>query len=79
MGCGCAKPNNSITTTLNIKGMTCHHCVQAVKSALEKVSSVENVNVDLASATATILHYDVEGIRDKFVEAVEKAGYEVKE
>lgn len=41
--------------TLKIDGMTCNHCVQAVKVALFEVPGVLNVDVDLASGRATVL------------------------
>ncbi len=58
---------------LEIKGMTCGHCVGAVREALQNVPGVEKVlDVDLQSGTARI-----EGKADSaaLVKAVEEEGY----
>jgi copper chaperone CopZ len=62
--------------TVHVVGMSCDHCVRAVRDELTKIDGVSGVDVDLASgrvtiaATATI---DDEAVRA----AVEEAGYEV--
>ena len=60
-------------TRLNIEGMTCDHCVKAVKDALERTPGVEQAQVDLAEGKAT-----VEGVADVQVmlQAVENEGYQ---
>ena len=57
---------------LNITGMTCNHCENAVREALEAVPGSEDVTVDLASGEAT-----VQGPADvrTLLRAVEKEGY----
>ncbi len=59
-------------TQLNIEGMTCDHCVSAVKGALERTPGVENAQVDLSASSAT-----VEGAADVqlMLQAVESEGY----
>lgn len=45
------------TTTINIAGMTCGHCVSAVKAELSELPGVDAVDVDLVAggtSTATI-------------------------
>jgi len=39
--------------TLKIKGMSCQHCVSSVKKALEDISGISEVTVDLKKAKAT--------------------------
>lgn len=63
-------------TTLKISGMTCGHCVNHVKDALEGVKGVKKAKVDLDSASAVIDHKD-EVPLDMLVSAVSEAGYEV--
>lgn len=59
-----------------IEGMHCEHCVDAVKSALEKVEGVRNVNVDLNKKIAVV---DVENVKDEILaDAVDGVGFEVK-
>ncbi len=63
-----------MTTTANIQGMTCVHCVRAVFTALSGVKGITRADVTLGRA---IIEHDAtltpEGIR----EAVSIAGYEV--
>ena len=62
--------------TLKIKGMSCQHCVKAVKKALEEIEGIDNVSVDLATGEAVFDEtrpVDADLIREK----VEKAGYEL--
>ena len=39
--------------TIQIKGMSCNHCVMAVTKALGGIDGVSNVKVDLAKGEAT--------------------------
>ena len=42
---------------LNIEGMTCNHCVKAVKNSISSLSGVNNINVSLSENNVT-LEYD---------------------
>jgi copper chaperone len=60
--------------TYTVTGMTCGHCVEAVKSEVGQVSGVTSVDVELENGTVTVTGVaapDVAQIR----EAVEEAGY----
>lgn len=59
--------------TIAVEGMSCEHCEQTVKEALESVDSVTEASVDREAGTAT-----VEGDADvgPLVDAVEEAGYD---
>ena len=59
-------------TTLSINGMTCQHCVKAVREALESVPNTKNVQVNLDTNQAT-----VEGEPDTqaLLQAVSNEGY----
>ena len=61
--------------TLQIRGMTCGHCVRTVTKALQGVAGVENVSVDLGAGQAR-----VGGAADPaaLVRAIENEGYDVK-
>ena len=41
------------TRTIEVKGMSCNHCVQSVTQALSNIEGVANVKVDLLGGTAT--------------------------
>ncbi len=59
--------------TLNVSGMSCHHCSARVKSALEAVKGVQSAEVDLENGTATVVgNFSA----DDAVKAVVAAGYE---
>lgn len=63
----------SDTLTLKIEGMTCMHCVAAVKKALAAVDGVDEVvDVSLDSGSAT-----VRGCADAgaLIAAVKESGY----
>lgn len=64
-------------TVINVEGMSCSHCVNAVNRALREVEGVVAVDVDLQSKTATVEHGDAATF-DKMKNAIEEAGYEVK-
>ncbi|TGE36415.1 hypothetical protein E4K67_21050 [Desulfosporosinus fructosivorans] len=61
---------------LKVEGMTCNHCKMRVEKALQGVSGVESVKVDLAAKEAVITG-DVE--RDNLVKAIQNAGYSIVE
>jgi len=59
-------------TTLKVEGMTCNHCKMRVEKALQGVSGVEGVQVDLNGKAAV-----VSGVADRaqLIKAVVEAGY----
>jgi copper ion binding protein len=62
-------------TKLKIEGMSCEHCVKAVKTALEGISGVKSADVNLKAKTADVDH--AAGVTsDDLKAAVEEAGYE---
>jgi copper chaperone len=67
----------STTTVINVEGMTCGHCVNAVQTEVGKLDGVTDVSVDLASGQVTIVA-DTEPDAGAVREAVEEAGYEVR-
>ena len=64
------------TSTYTVTGMTCDHCVAAVRDEIGKVDGVTSVDVELASGTVTVESerpVDPDAVRA----AVAEAGYEV--
>jgi len=62
------------TTTYQVTGMTCDHCVRAVTTELVLLDGVRSVDVDLAQGAVTVTSdgpLDVEDVR----EAIDEAGY----
>jgi copper chaperone CopZ len=65
----------TMRTTLKIGGMSCEHCVKAVKTALEEVAGVRSAKVSLKDNSALVDHGD--GVTLAALKAaVEEAGYE---
>jgi copper chaperone len=65
-------------TILNVEGMSCEHCVKAVKNAVGKLPGVSGVAVDLKAKTVMV-EYDpaLSGISD-IKNAIIDQGYDVK-
>jgi copper chaperone len=63
-------------STIMIDGMSCMHCVMRVKKAIEGLSGINNVNVEIGKATVS---FDDTKISQKDIEAaITKAGYKIK-
>ncbi len=60
--------------TVKINGMSCQHCVASVTKAIEDISGVSQVSVDLDKGEAT---YDGEVDQLVIEEAITKIGFEV--
>ena len=66
-----------VSTTVNVSGMTCGHCVSAVSEELEALDGVETVDVDLNAggiSTVTVAS-ERELSPSEIGEAVAEAGY----
>jgi copper chaperone len=60
---------------LKVEGMSCNHCVMAVKRALKGLDGVGTVEVDLENGKVTVVG---EALKDDAMkEAIDDAGYEV--
>jgi copper chaperone len=65
-----------VTTTYQIAGMTCGHCVGSVSSELSQLPGVSDVKVDLTAGTASVT--SDQPLDDAAVRAaVDEAGYEL--
>ena len=58
--------------TLNVEGMTCDHCVQTIKEAVNNLVGISRVEVDLENKQVAV-EYDkalvkLDSITDKIVE-----------
>ena len=62
---------------LNVEGMSCSHCENAVKKAVGALEGVDSVAVDLAGKTATV---EFDGGKVSLADiknAIEEQGYDV--
>lgn len=64
------------TNTYTVTGMTCDHCVGAVRGEVEQIPGVTDVRVELSTGTVTVTSetpIDLEAVRA----SVDEAGYEL--
>lgn len=65
------------TKTIKVRGMSCQHCVNAIKQNVGKVPGVDNVDVSLQAGTVTV-SYDAEKTNMEAIEgAIAGAGYDI--
>ncbi|MGC1214712.1 MAG: cation transporter [Micromonospora sp.] len=65
-----------VTTTYQVQGMTCGHCVNSVSAEVGAIAGVQDVQVDLASGQVTVTSespLDTDTVRA----AVDEAGYDL--
>ncbi len=63
---------------LRVVGMSCEHCVQAVKKALEGVPGVKSAQVSLEQGLVEV-ETDTEPVPvEQLVKAIEEAGYQAE-
>ena len=60
---------------LNVNGMTCGMCENAVKTALLKCSGVKNAEVSHKEGKAVVKVEEGKAKADELIKAVEKAGF----
>ena len=70
-------PMAPVSTTVNVSGMTCGHCVSSVSEELEALAGVETVDVDLNSGGISTVTITSAGALStaEIGEAVAEAGY----
>jgi copper chaperone len=62
--------------TLNVKGMSCNHCVAAVTKAANDVAGVKRVKVDLKSGEVSF-EYPDDNALGQVKAAITEEGFEV--
>lgn len=63
------------TVTLNVKGMTCNHCVMAVKKSLEAIEGVVSADVTLSPPRAVVTCDASRVTVDRLTAATGEEGY----
>jgi copper chaperone len=66
------------TLDLNVEGMSCAHCVHAVKSAVSGLAGVDKVEVSLEKNLATVEFDPAVASLQAIKSAIEGEGYSVK-
>jgi formate dehydrogenase gamma subunit len=70
------KEENTMLSTIKVKGMSCQHCVMSVTKALGQLDGIKNVQVDLAKGEVRFDNTK-EVASHRIEKAIEDAGYEV--
>jgi formate dehydrogenase gamma subunit len=70
------KEENTMLSTIKVKGMSCQHCVMSVTKALGQLDGIKNVQVDLAKGEVRFDNTK-EVASNRIEKAIEEAGYEV--
>ena len=63
-------------TEIKVEGMSCVNCVRYVTEALQGLSGVRDVNIDLSTGKVTLDRSDSVTL-DDIADAVQNAGYKV--
>ncbi len=63
------------TTRLQVSGMTCGHCQEAVEKALKARPGVRNATVHLQEGTAEVEYEEADVAPEQLIAAVEEEGY----
>jgi copper chaperone len=63
--------------TLNVEGMSCSHCENAVKKSVGALGGVSNVTVDLKGKQVTVEFESGKVTVEAIKEAIEDQGYDV--
>lgn len=61
--------------TLNVEGMSCNHCVQAVNNALSGIAGVADIVVSLKDKTVSFSHDPAQVPLETIKAAITDAGY----
>ena len=78
-GYGVIEDKNSNQVTIPIGGMTCAACAQRIEKAIEKLTGIIKVSVNLATEKATV-EYDPQQIKlSSIKQCIEKTGYKALE
>ena len=63
---------------LNVKGMSCGHCVKAVEGSVGELEGVDQVKVDLEEGLVTVSFKNEIVSLEKIKETIDDQGYEVE-
>ncbi|MFC0270816.1 copper chaperone CopZ [Metabacillus herbersteinensis] len=64
--------------TLNVKGMSCGHCINSIEGSVGELSGVTTVKVNLDSGTVSVEFNPNEITIDKIKETIDDQGYDVQ-
>lgn len=63
--------------TFQVPDVSCDHCKSSIEGALQPISGVNDATVDVAGKVVTVDFDDALVQKDRLVEAINEAGYDV--
>ena len=63
--------------TIKVEGMTCQHCVQTITEALNDITGLNTVNVDLVNKEVSVKFNENETKLKKIFDKIIEVGFEL--
>ena len=63
--------------TIKVEGMTCQHCIQTITDALNNITGLNMVNVDLVKKEVTVKFNENETKLKKIYDKIVEVGFEL--
>jgi len=63
--------------TIKVEGMTCQHCVQTITEALNNITGLNTVNVDLVNKEVSVKFNENETKLKKIFDKIIEVGFEL--
>ena len=63
--------------TIKVEGMTCQHCVQTISEALNNITGLNTVNVDLVKKEVSVKFNENETKLKKIFDKIIEVGFEL--
>ena len=64
--------------TIKVEGMTCQHCVQTITEALNNITGLNTVNVDLVKKEVSVTFNEYETELKKISDKIIEVGFELR-
>jgi copper chaperone len=62
---------------INVEGMSCEHCINAITKAVKALNGINSVNVSLKEKTVTVEYDNMKVSLDKIKAEIEDQGYDI--
>ncbi|KAK7181847.1 hypothetical protein DPSP01_002435 [Paraphaeosphaeria sporulosa] len=72
------KKNKTLTTTVDVEGMTCGACTSAIESGFKDVEGVYQFNISLLANRAVLVHDPAKLTAEQIVEIIEDRGFDAR-
>ncbi|KAF2450594.1 heavy metal translocatin [Karstenula rhodostoma CBS 690.94] len=72
------KKNKTLTTTVDVEGMTCGACTSAIESGFKDVEGVYQFNISLLANRAVLVHDPAKLTAEQIVDIIEDRGFDAR-